>query len=77
MPFENVEPAQGEHCIMHGKVIVADRATALIGSANFIFSGLNSNYEFGVRVPGPVAADVVSLVERLHKQGWLQRISIP
>ncbi len=61
---------------MHGKVIVADRAVALIGSANFTFSGLNANYEFGVRVAGAIAADVASLVDRLHKQGWLEEICI-
>ena len=71
MVLEQAEPLQGENHIMHGKVIVADRKTALIGSANFTLVGLGKNYEFGVRVTGSIAQQVVRAVEQLAEKKWL------
>jgi phosphatidylserine/phosphatidylglycerophosphate/cardiolipin synthase-like enzyme len=67
--LENVESAQRSG-LLHGKVLVIDERIALIGSANFSRSGMNSNFEFGVRVGGQAAADVVRLTERLVRAGW-------
>jgi phosphatidylserine/phosphatidylglycerophosphate/cardiolipin synthase-like enzyme len=38
------------HKQVHGKVIVVDRKKAVIGSANFTWSGMYGNYEIGVMV---------------------------
>jgi len=64
-------PARDEHRRMHGKVIVADRARALIGSANFSVGGLRSNLEFGVRIEGAQADEMCRLIERLRTEAWL------
>lgn len=61
----------GELRRMHGKVIVADRARALVGSANFSMSGLQGNLELGVRLDGAVAAELCRTIEQLRDEGWL------
>jgi len=40
---------------MHIKGLLVDGTDLLIGSANFTFPGLNTNFEMGVRLNGPVA----------------------
>lgn len=35
---------------MHAKVMIADRKTALVSSANLTFSGMTKNYEMGLLV---------------------------
>lgn len=67
----DVRPERGEHRRMHGKVIVADRRVALLGSANFSAGGLGANVEFGVRVEGAVGEEVHRVVEALCEEGWL------
>lgn len=64
-------PTRDEFRRMHGKVIVADRARALVGSANFSGGGLYANLEFGVRVEGSAAEEICRLVARLRDEGWL------
>jgi phosphatidylserine/phosphatidylglycerophosphate/cardiolipin synthase-like enzyme len=68
--LEDVEPVTGRRR-MHAKVIVADRREVLIGSANYTFSGMNSNFEFGVLVEGEVARQICRTVEDMQHQGWL------
>ena len=69
--LRDVEPERGEHRRMHGKVIVADRRVALLGSANFSVGGLSGNIELGVRVEGGVAQEIHRAVEALRDEGWL------
>jgi len=69
--LRDVQPDRGEHRRMHGKVIVADRRVALLGSANFSAGGLSGNIEFGVRVEGGVAQEIHRAVEALREEGWL------
>jgi phosphatidylserine/phosphatidylglycerophosphate/cardiolipin synthase-like enzyme len=64
-------PERDEFRRMHGKVIVADRARALVGSANFSAGGLRANLEFGLRVEGSVAEELCRLVSGLKQAGWL------
>jgi phosphatidylserine/phosphatidylglycerophosphate/cardiolipin synthase-like enzyme len=40
---------------MHIKSLLVDGADLLIGSANFTFPGLNTNFEMGVRINGHIA----------------------
>lgn len=56
---------------LHAKVIVADRARALVGSANFTVSGLGRNLEFGLRVEGPAAERIAQTIDGLVREGWL------
>lgn len=75
--LEDVEAIRGERRRMHAKVIVADRRTALVGSANFTFSGLARNLEVGVQVEGEVAEEICRMVEELARTGWLVAESVP
>jgi phosphatidylserine/phosphatidylglycerophosphate/cardiolipin synthase-like enzyme len=50
---------------LHAKVIIADRARAILGSANFSWGGLYANYEVGVRVEGELAWKLSGLVDSL------------
>lgn len=50
---------------VHAKICVADRRRGVVGSANFSWGGLVSNYEVGVEVEGPIAWELSDLVDRL------------
>ena len=50
---------------LHAKVIVADRKKALVGSANFTWGGMYSNYEVGIRLEGEAAWKLAELVDSL------------
>jgi cardiolipin synthase len=50
---------------LHAKVIVADRKRAVVGSANFSWGGLVTNYEIGVLLEGEVVWVLAGLVDRL------------
>jgi phosphatidylserine/phosphatidylglycerophosphate/cardiolipin synthase-like enzyme len=67
-----VEPAPGQRLTMHAKVIVVDRATTLIGSANFTVGGLASNVELGLKVRGPVSRLICDLVAALERGHWFE-----
>jgi cardiolipin synthase len=58
--LSNLEKGQ-----LHAKTIVADRRRALIGSANFTWSGLVANYELGVLVEGDICWKLAQLIEAL------------
>lgn len=76
--YRDVEPAGGQSDrIMHGKVVVQDCEVALVGSANFSFSGLRRNFEFGLRVRGPVAKDLTRSVEKLLSVGLIEEVKLP
>lgn len=65
-PHANVRffsDASGEQ--LHAKVLVADRGRAVIGSANFTWSGMTTNHEIGVLLEGPAAWDLALLVDRI------------
>src|SRR5438309_2163074 len=50
---------------LHAKVIIADRRTAVIGSANFSWGGMVTNYEIGVLLEGDIVWTIATLVDRL------------
>jgi len=52
--------------ILHAKVIVVDRETVLIGSANLTYSAMTDNYELGLVIrDGKIASDVIELLRGL------------
>ena len=51
---------------LHAKVIVADRTTALVGSANLSFHGMVSNHELAVILKGPVAEEIAGRLDTLR-----------
>jgi phosphatidylserine/phosphatidylglycerophosphate/cardiolipin synthase-like enzyme len=68
--LEDVETADDQRHV-HAKVVVADRQRAIVGSANFTLSGMGRNMEMGVGVVGPVAAEIVEVVEMMQARRWL------
>lgn len=50
---------------LHAKVLVADRARAVIGSANFSWGGLVSNHEVGALLGGRAAWELAAIVDEL------------
>jgi phosphatidylserine/phosphatidylglycerophosphate/cardiolipin synthase-like enzyme len=63
---------------MHIKSLLVDGADMLIGSANFTFPGLNTNFEMGVRLNGHVAQSARAVFDeslrtgRFVKLKWLE-----
>jgi phosphatidylserine/phosphatidylglycerophosphate/cardiolipin synthase-like enzyme len=74
--MENVEPAAVVPGLLHAKVIVADRATALMGSANFTSGGIRNNLEIGLRVSGKPVDELLRTMERLEKLGWIVPVEV-
>lgn len=50
---------------LHAKVVVIDRKKAVVGSANFSWSGLTRNYEVGVLLSGEAAWKLGKIVDDL------------
>ncbi len=53
---------------LHAKVLVIDRMKALVGSANFTWGGMLTNYEVGIKVEGELAWKLAKLVDSLAYQ---------
>ena len=71
--YRSIESVHGKS-LFHAKTIVADRRRTLIGSANFTAGGFRNNIELGVELDGPVALEIVQLIERLIEGHWLEVI---
>jgi cardiolipin synthase len=50
---------------LHAKVCISDRRRAVVGSANFSWGGLVSNYEVGVELEGHAAWRLAEVVDEL------------
>jgi phosphatidylserine/phosphatidylglycerophosphate/cardiolipin synthase-like enzyme len=51
---------------MHAKVLISDKKSLLIGSANLTRSGLSKNYELGITLNNPkIAYDLERIIKRL------------
>jgi cardiolipin synthase A/B len=62
--------ALGEpHLKLHAKTLVIDRREALISSANLTMHALERSMEMGVRLSGPLAAEVATQFEGLVSSG--------
>ena len=55
---------------VHAKILVADRAAAIIGSANLTAGGIQDNYEYGIKVSSPrIALRIAEDVEEYSSLG--------
>ncbi len=55
---------------VHAKILVADRATAIIGPANLTAGGIQDNYEYGIKVSSPpIALRIAEDVEEYSSLG--------
>lgn len=68
--LEDVE-TEDDHRHIHAKVVVADRARALVGSANFTPSGMGRNVELGIVVKGQAAREIAEIVMMMRERGWV------
>jgi phosphatidylserine/phosphatidylglycerophosphate/cardiolipin synthase-like enzyme len=57
--------------MMHAKVMVADRKTVLVGSANLGISGMTKNYEMGLLVRND---EVAQQVEAILMRIWSKEV---
>lgn len=56
-----------QRAAVHAKVVVVDEKRAYIGSANFTQTGLDSNFELGVLVEGPLVDDVTTVFDEIFQ----------
>jgi len=59
---------------LHAKAVMVDRRLALVGSSNLSRRGMFTNYELGVLVEGPAAADVARAMDVLFASQHAARI---
>jgi phosphatidylserine/phosphatidylglycerophosphate/cardiolipin synthase-like enzyme len=52
---------------MHAKVVIADSGSAVVGSANMTYSGLENNRELGIRVTEP---EIVGRLVETFETDW-------
>lgn len=52
---------------LHAKMLVVDRAKAIVGSANLTWSGFSKNHEIGLMVEGAVAWELALLADTIAK----------
>lgn len=60
---------------LHAKVVVRDRAEALIGSANLTWRGMVLNHELAVIVSGTAASTVARLIDDLARDPRVRRVT--
>ncbi len=65
-----------EEVDLHAKVVVVDRAYALIGSSNLSRRGLLTNHEIAVLIQGAPAVTVAQAVDRLLTSRYTVRVSV-
>ena len=58
---------KSESKYLHAKLVVVDRKTALVGSANISKSALVSNYEIMLKVSGRAATEISLMLDNLRK----------
>ena len=61
---------------MHIKGILVDGTDLLIGSANFTFPGLNTNFEMGVRINGHVAKSARAVFAEFIATGRFTKVKL-
>jgi cardiolipin synthase len=54
---------------LHAKIVVVDRNMAVVGSANFSWSGMYGNYEIGVMLRGQRVWKIADIVDILAGMG--------
>ena len=58
---------ESESKLLHAKLVVVDRKTALVGSANISKNALVSNYEIMLKVSGRAATEISLMLDNLRK----------
>lgn len=61
--------------LMHVKTLIVDGADMLVTSANFTWSGMNNNVEFGVRINGRIARSAREVFDEFLRTGKFVEIT--
>ena len=72
--FEPVHGMDAQATYLHGKLLVADRKKALIGSFNLTGKAINNNHEVGVVVDGKAADQAGKAFQSLLKYPLVKRV---
>jgi phosphatidylserine/phosphatidylglycerophosphate/cardiolipin synthase-like enzyme len=72
--YSRLETPDDTRAALHAKLAIADQRYMLVTSANLTYHGLAGNIEIGVEVEGQVAAEAVTLLNRLIAEGQCIRI---
>ncbi len=76
-PLEAREAFFASTARLHAKCVIADRSTALIGSANLTSAGINDNIELGILIEaGPLPARLQEHLELLIEDGTLEEVRV-
>jgi hypothetical protein len=62
---------------LHAKLLVCDRASALVTSANFTYHGLHANIEIGVRVRAQAVERLMDFIEAMISSGDVAAVEMP
>ena len=63
---------------LHAKLLVCDRTSALVTSANFTYHGLHANIEIGVRVRAQAVEHLMEFIEAMISSGDVEAVeSLP
>jgi phosphatidylserine/phosphatidylglycerophosphate/cardiolipin synthase-like enzyme len=66
---------RGGQTDLHAKLLIVDRAAALVGSANLSFHGMVSNHEIAVVVRGPTAEAMAARFDMLIRSASVRACS--
>lgn len=64
------------NCALHAKMVVVDRARAIVGSANFSRNGMIENHEIAVRLEGQPVSSLAAACDKLIVNGQREGVLI-
>jgi len=67
--FSREADADDPMAALHAKLLVCDRTSALVTSANFTYHGLHANIEIGVRVRTQAVEHLIEFIEAMISSG--------
>lgn len=72
--FSREADADDPLAALHAKLLVCDRASALVTSANFTYHGLHANIEIGVRIHATAVEHLMRFIEAMIASGDLAAV---
>lgn len=72
--FTREADIQDEMAALHAKLLICDRTTALVTSANFSHHGLHENIEIGIKVQSASVSLLAEFVQTLITSGQVKQI---
>lgn len=73
--FKEISPPNS-NCALHAKMVIVDRSSAIIGSANFSKNGMLQNHEIAVRLSGAEVKSLGVTCDQLIENGMKEGVLI-